>query len=95
MEKSKPILVYCASGGRSRPGCHHPRRTRFYGNLQFGGWTYGWQNAGFPVTQAKSDLTSLKMTEDDLTALIQNEEVMLINFYAPFGAHPVKRWPLS
>ena len=94
MEKSKPILVYCASGGRSSQAATILAEHGFMEIYNLEGGLYGWQNAGFPVTQAKSDLTSLKMTEDDLTALIQNEEVMLIDFYAPWCAPCKKMAPI-
>ena len=58
------------------------------------GGLYGWQNAGFPVSEAKSDLTSIKMTEDDLFALIQKEEIILFDFYAPWCAPCKKMAPI-
>lgn len=94
MEKSKPILVYCASGGRSSQAATILAKYGFMEVYNLEGGLYGWQNAGFPVTEAKNDLTSLKMTEEELFALIQNEEIILIDFYAPWCAPCKKMAPI-
>ena len=94
MEKSKPILVYCASGGRSSQAAAILAKHGFMEVYNLEGGLYGWQNAGFPVTEAKNDLTSLKMTEEELFALIQNEEIILIDFYAPWCAPCKKMAPI-
>ena len=94
MDKSNPIVVYCASGGRSSQAAAILTEHGFMEVYNLEGGLYGWQNAGFPITEAKNDLTSVKMTEEELRALMQNEEIVLIDFYAPWCAPCKKMAPI-
>lgn len=86
MEKSKPIVVYCASGGRSSQAASILAEQGFMEVYNLEGGLYGWQNEGFPVTQALNDLGSSAITEEEVLSLIQESNVVLIDFYAPWCA---------
>ena len=86
MEKSKPILVYCASGGRSSQAATILAEQGFMEVYNLDDGLYGWQNAGFPVTEALNDLASTDITKEDLMRLIQENHAVFIDFYAPWCA---------
>ena len=86
MEKSKPILVYCASGGRSGQAATILAEQGFLEVYNLEGGMYAWQNAGFPVSKALNDLGSSEITRNELLTIIQEHDVVLIDFYAPWCA---------
>ena len=86
MEKSKPIVVYCASGGRSSQAASILAEQGFMEVYNLEGGLYGWQNEGWPVTQALNDLGSSAVTEEEVMTLVQESNAVLIDFYAPWCA---------
>lgn len=86
MEKSKPIVVYCASGGRSSQAASILAEQGFMEVYNLEGGLYGWQNEGLPVTQALNDLGSSAVTEEEVMTLVQESNAVLIDFYAPWCA---------
>ena len=86
MEKSKPIVVYCASGGRSSQAASILAEQGFMEVYNLEGGLYGWQNEGLPVTQALHDLGSSAITKEEVMTLIQESNAVLIDFYAPWCA---------
>ena len=86
MEKSKPIVVYCASGGRSSQAASILSEQGFMEVYNLEGGLYGWQNEGWPVTQALNDLGSSAVTEEEVMTLVQESNAVLVDFYAPWCA---------
>lgn len=86
MEKSKPIVVYCASGGRSSQAASILAEQGFMEVYNLEGGLYGWQNEGWPVTQSLNDLGSSVITKEEVMTLVQESNALLIDFYAPWCA---------
>ncbi|HCE85472.1 MAG TPA: thioredoxin [Bacteroidetes bacterium] len=86
MEKSKPIVVYCASGGRSSQAASILAEQGFMEVYNLEGGLYGWQNEGWPVTQSLNDLGSSAITKEEVMTLVQESNALLIDFYAPWCA---------
>jgi thioredoxin len=86
MEKSKPIVVYCASGGRSSQAAGILAEQGFMEVYNLESGLYGWQNEGLPVTEALNDLGSSAITKEEVMTLVQESNALLIDFYAPWCA---------
>lgn len=86
MEKSKPIVVYCASGGRSSEAASILAERGFMEVYNLEGGLIGWQNEGLPVIKAVSDLASTGINAEELKSLIQESDLVLLDFYAPWCA---------
>ncbi|HAB89269.1 MAG TPA: thioredoxin [Bacteroidetes bacterium] len=86
LEKSKPIVVYCASGGRSSQAAAILAEQGFMEVYNLKGGLYGWQNEGLPVTKVLNDLESAMITKEELTILVQESNAVLLDFYAPWCA---------
>jgi thioredoxin len=80
-EKSKPIYVYCLSGGRSGTAASEMRKMGFMNVYELNGGMMSWRSFGLP-----EESNTLKQSEtysiNDITHLTQQSEFTLLNFHA-------------
>jgi thioredoxin len=80
LDKSRPVYVYCLSGGRSGAAAEALRAQGYQAiNLQ-GGMT-AWRKAGLPVEGLQENA---KMTGDDYLKLTKAAPLVLVDFGAPW-----------
>lgn len=78
LDKSKPLLVYCASGIRSAEAAE-ALRSRGFTVFELKGGMIRWQREGKPV---KGDKPVSQMGSDDFNKLIQQSSLVLVDFGA-------------
>lgn len=78
LDKTKPVYVYCASGGRSGAAVAALRAKGFNAINLAGGMT-AWKRAGKPVEGLS---TEGKISTADYTALTKQSDIVLIDFGA-------------
>lgn len=84
LDKSKPVFVYCLSGGRSGSAASALRGAGFKEVIEMDGGMMKWRKAGLPVsTQAAKNLQK-GMSEADYNKIIQSDKLVLVDFYAPW-----------
>lgn len=92
LQKNKPVYIYCLTGSRSQMVANFMVQNGFpeVYNLQRG--VVEWNQMGFPIKQSQRVVaaTSPVYQEKDIEELLRVNNVVLINFHAPWCA-PCKK----
>lgn len=89
LDKSKPIYVYCLSGGRSSSASKKLAEMGFKDIYEMKGGIVKWNASGLD----KSTTTTKGMTLTEYEKLLVSDKKVLINFYADWCAPCVKMKP--
>jgi len=89
LDKSKPVFVYCLSGGRSSSAANKMRSDGFTQVYEMDGGIMKWRGANLPET-TDNTVTSNGMTKQQFDALLNSDKLVLIDFYADWCA-PCKK----
>jgi len=84
LDKTKPILVYCLSGGRSASAAAYLRENGFAKVVELAGGSLQWKNQGFALVQpgtAQAPETK-GMNMDDFNKKIKEKQFLLVDFQA-------------
>ena len=81
LDKTKPVLVYCLSGSRSADAASRMRSIGFKEVYELQGGLLTWRNANLPLTTNNTVSTS-GMTLQDFKKLIDQDKIVLVDFYA-------------
>lgn len=79
LDKNKPLLVYCASGGRSGQAAEWLVKKGFVKVDNLTGGMIAWKQAGLPVVAGE---TTRQMLADEYAKLIRSASVVLVDFGA-------------
>ena len=89
LDKSKPVFVYCLSGGRSNAAANKMRAEGFKEVYEMSGGMMKWRAANLPQTTDQIIL-SKGLTKIQFDALLNSKKLVLIDFYADWCA-PCKK----
>jgi thioredoxin 1 len=81
LDKSKPVFVYCLSGGRSSAAASKMRSDGFKAVYELEGGLMRWRSENLPETTT-NQVVSTGMTKQAFDALLISDKVILIDFYA-------------
>lgn len=82
IDKSKPVFVYCLSGGRSSSAAAQMRADGFKEVYEMNGGTMKWTAAKLPLTTDNTVVKASGMSRADYDKLLKNDKIVLIDFYA-------------
>jgi len=78
LDKTKPVFVYCLSGGRSKAAATKMQSLGFAKIYELDGGMMKWNASGMDTGVAKND----GMSKEDFDKLINTDEKILVDFYA-------------
>lgn len=81
LDKSKPVFVYCLSGGRSSAAADKMRSIGFKEVYELKGGIMQWRSENLPETTNNQE-SSPGMSEQAFQALLNSDKLILIDFYA-------------
>ena len=87
LDKSKPVFVYCLSGGKSAAATNKMRTEGFKEIYELSGGIMKWRAASFVETKG---YVNPGMTKNQFNELLNSEKLVLIDFYAVWCA-PCKK----
>lgn len=79
LDKSKPVFVYCLSGGRSSSAANKMRSEGFQEVYELDGGIMKWRGASLPETNENKPVGMTLKAYNDLT---KSDKTVLIDFYA-------------
>lgn len=82
LDKSKPVLVYCLSGGRSASAASAMRGAGFKEVYELDGGIMKWRGANLPETTSLVTTKTAGMSKADYEKLFDTDKVVLVDFYA-------------
>lgn len=82
LDKSRPVFVYCLSGGRSASAANAMREAGFKEVYELDGGIMKWRGANLPETTSLATTKTTGMSKADYEKIFDTDKVVLVDFYA-------------
>ena len=93
LDKSKPVFLYCLSGGRSGEAMTILKQNGFNEVYNMGGGYLKWTSKMKPVEGVKPVDTTNGLSKDYMDKLLKDNKIVVLDFYASWCAPCLKMMP--
>jgi thioredoxin 1 len=84
LDKSRPVFLYCLSGGRSKEAADFLKKKEFKTVYELDGGYMKWTAAGKEVTKETTGEKKSDLSDDDYKKLVSADNLVLVDFNAPW-----------
>jgi thioredoxin 1 len=93
LDKTKPVFVYCLSGGRSGEAMTILKQNGFNEVYNMGGGYLKWTSKMKPVEGVKPTDTKNALSKEYMDKLLKDNKIVVLDFYASWCAPCLKMMP--